>query len=100
MTWDDECEAKARELMSGFVNDFGKPPREAQQAVANWLNQMMPYPDWRLEIFNSTKDYWVVNSKRFDFISLRDTDDLYYGSSRSEPASTLMEFLTQQELGL
>ena len=39
--WDEECEARTWELMRGFVDDEGKPTLEEQQALADWLNQML-----------------------------------------------------------
>ena len=98
--WSEECETKARELMQGFVNSKGKPPLEEQQEVANWLNQMLPYPGWRFEIRNSTKDFWIVANEEPEYISRYDTDGMCYGPSRYAPTATLMEMLTRLEMNL
>lgn len=100
MTWDVECELKAWKLMRGYVHDKGKPPLEEQQEVANWLNQMLPYPSWRFEVHNSTKDFWVVTDGESEHISRYDTDGMCYGPSRYAPTATLMEMLTRLELNL
>ena len=120
--WDEECEDKARALMRGFVGDKGKPPLEEQQAVVNWLNQMLPYPGWRFKLVASG-DYWAYlvasdntvaaigggmpgDSKYTNNVSADETDTLMEMMTalelnpnwRYEAAATLMERLTRLEL--
>ena len=102
--WDNECETKAQELLSGFVGDADSPPLEEQQEVATRLNRMLPYPGWRFKLVSSG-DYWVVANKQlrcevaYDAASyfLTRVDDY---ADIEEETDTLMEMITQLELGL
>ena len=107
MTWDAECEAKAWELMGGFVNDEGKPTRWEQEKVANWLNQMLPYPGWRFRL-SSSGNYWVVSSNTltlgviFGGATVGDApvDGKYTNSTINGLYDTIMEILTKLEMKL
>ena len=103
--WDANCEAKAWELMGGFVSSSDKPTLEVQQETANWLNQMMPYPGWRFKLaYNRT--YWVVSSAAMGVISggvvVGDmlVGGKYTHGMSAKSSDTLMEMITQLELGL
>ena len=98
--WDANCEAKAWELMGGFVSSSDKPTLEVQQETANWLNQMMPYPGWRFKLaYNRT--YWVVSSAAMGAIAggiLADNE--YIHGSSDMKSDRLIELITRLELGL
>ena len=99
MTWDNECETKAWELMQGFANDKDKPPLEEQERAANWLNQMLPYPGWRFEVYRSRYTYWVLTDRRDGHIYLSEAAGYTYGMS-GVSADTLIELITKLEMGL
>lgn len=99
--WDNECEARTWELMGGYVHDKGKPTLEEQEEVANWLNQMMPYPSWRFRLtYNRT--YWVVSSTAMVGAIAGGVlaDNEYTHGSSDMKADTLIELITKLEMGL
>ena len=105
MTWDNECEAKTWELLRGFTNDNDKPTLEEQQEVANWLNQILPYPGWRFRLASSG-NYWVASNAAMGVISggvvVGDmlVGGKYTHGMSAKSSDTLMEMITQLELGL
>ena len=85
--WDANCEEKARMLLAGFIAGFiadpKKPPLEEQQEVANWLNQMLPYPGWRFEL-SLGGGYWTVNHGTLGTVVVGLYEDDNYTHSDSE----------------
>ena len=98
--WDEECEAKALSLLEGFTNDEGKPPLREQQEVANWLNQMMPYPGWEVCLFRILADeqYWVVDRDGVGTVYC--ANRLYSEQRTGKVSETLIGALTTLEMGL
>lgn len=98
--WDDECEAKAWELMGGFVSSSDKPTLEVQQETANWLNQMMPYPGWRFKEAVTGRYWLVVNGTLGIIVGGVSEDNEYTHTASQKKSYRLLELITQLEMGL
>ena len=98
--WDEFCELKARSLLDGFADAESKPPLEEEQAVANWLNQMLPYPGWELRLVGTRdcEEYWVVANNEFGYIYY--ANGYYSMKHKGQVGETLIESLTTLEMGL
>ena len=98
MMWDDGCETKARELLDDFVHGVCRPALVEQQALANWLNQRLPYPGWVFEVVSDAGGYWATLRGRRGQVYYR--NDGYIHTAVGKKTDTLMEMMTALELGL
>ena len=94
--WDAHCEAEARKLFTGNISRNGAGGDEQQQYLAHWLNQRLPYPGWRVEVYKEA--YWVAKGKG-EVVYLSDNLGVFVVIPSEHEYDTLMEAMTAIELG-